>query len=90
MRDVGVMGMREAAQHTAQDIHGAGERDRAVVTDPGAQGGAGNEGTGVVDEGSGAARAAGPHEIGVAQPLPDQQDGALELQIVDAERQRGR
>src|SRR5260370_901853 len=57
MRDIGLMCVREAAQHAAQNVAGSRQRDRAVVTDPGAQRRAGNEGTRVVDEGSGAGRA---------------------------------
>ncbi len=44
----------------------------------------------MVDERAGAAGAAGPHQIGMTQPLADQQHGPLELQVVDAEGQRGR
>ena len=44
----------------------------------------------MIDERPGAAGAARPHEIRMAQPLGNQQHGPLELQVVDAEGQRGR
>ena len=72
MRDLGGVRMREAVQNAAQDFDGAGQRDRAIVADPGAQCRPANEGTGVIDERAGAARTAGPHEIRMLQPLGDQ------------------
>src|SRR6266566_9841969 len=82
--------MCEAAQDTAQDFHSPGQRNGAVVTDPGAKRRARNERPRVVYERTRTARAPRFHEIRMVEPLADQQDGALELQIIDAEGQSGR
>ena len=85
VRDLGGVRSGEPAQNAAHDLDGARERNRAVVPDPGPERGAGNERTRVIDERTGTARATRPDEIGMIQPLADQEDGALELQVIDAQ-----
>ena len=72
MRDLGGVRVRETAQNAAQDFDGPRKRDRAIVADPGAQCRAGDEGTRVIGERTGAAGTARPHEIGMLQPFADQ------------------
>src|SRR5258705_11670943 len=90
MRDRGGVRVWEAAQHAEQDFHSPGERNGAVVSDPGAERRAGNERPRVVYERTRTARAPWFHEIRMVDALAEQQDGALELQIIDAEGQSGR
>ena len=90
MSDLGGLGVLEAGEHAAENLDCPREGNGTVVADPGAQGRPGNKGPRVVNEGTRPPRPAGRHEMRVLQLLGQQQHGALELEIVDAQRQSGR